>query len=135
MQKIFHAVLPGRPIVKKNTAKHYRGRCIYSDRFREWEACSLIFLSRVWKNKKPLEENLWASFIFFFKNHQGEADVSNLIEAPQDALTKAGVIKDDRFIQLVCGRKIFGEAPRTEIILWSLGDDEESRDAFWQTRL
>lgn len=53
--------------------------------------------------------NIHARYTFYFENHSGEADLSNLLEGPSDLLQDAGVIKNDRLIQSYDGsRKLFG---------------------------
>jgi Holliday junction resolvase RusA-like endonuclease len=89
---------------------------IYSAQFREWETRALVELRQTW-NGKTIDQPLEAVFRFYFKNRQAESDLSNVIEAPQDALTKAGVIIDDKIIQVIHATKIFGHEPRVEIEL------------------
>lgn len=112
---LFSAFIPGRPPSKKNTKKFFRGRVIYSKQFREWEKIALTIL----KPEKMIDEAINAKFTFHFKNRQAEADVSNLIEAPQDALQKANVISDDRLIHVVIGKKVFDGTEGTKIELFT----------------
>lgn len=121
---IFTCTIPGRPIVKKNTQRVIRrgGRtfAIYSTKYRSWEknaiaACNCAFNSNL---QSCLDMPLIADFKFYFKNRQGEPDVSNLVEGPADMLKKAGVIKDDSLFQIVKAQKFFNQEPRTEIELF-----------------
>ena len=115
-------ILPGRCIVKKNTKRFVgHGRVIYSPSFRIWNAQAILALRKQWRNKPPLDTPLEMTIRFYFENHQAEADVSNLIEGPQDALKEAGVIVDDKLIYALYAGKIFGEAARTEIELRGSG--------------
>jgi len=119
-EPIYQGQVSGRCPSKKNTKKVVRryGRTmvIYSAQFREWETRALVELRQTW-NGKTIDQPLEAVFRFYFKNRQAESDLSNVIEAPQDALTKAGVIIDDKIIQVIHATKIFGHEPRVEIEL------------------
>ena len=121
---VFSIEIPGRPISKKNTKKVVRrygvSRVIYSPQFREWEKQALIYLKHRAQIFSTIDYHLMAKFVFNFKDHRSEADVSNLIEAPQDALEKAGVIKNDRLIQMVHARKEFGKKESTLIELYRI---------------
>lgn len=110
---VFRCEIPGRPVSKKNTKKvvrrHGLSMVIYSPQFKVWEKTALLILKQfVNKGHQLLNCNLEAHFVFRFVNHRSEADVSNLIEAPQDALEKACIIQNDRLIQKVIARKEFG---------------------------
>jgi len=117
----FKFQIPGRCVVKKNSqrvvgfgkSKHV----IYSPKFIAWHKVAMLHLRQRWTDNDPINEFMKLTIRFYFANHQSEADVSNLIEGPQDALTKAGVIVDDKLIYEIHAMKIFGEEPRTEIEL------------------
>lgn len=119
---LFKASIPGRPIVKKNTARRVgRGRStrlIYSPKFVSWEKNAMAAILASFRGK-CIESTVRAKFIFHFANHQSEADLSNLLEGPQDALVKAGVLKDDVLICDLSAKKHFGQEPRVIIELWS----------------
>ena len=122
---LFICTIPGRAYVKKNTQRVVRGRrVIYSPNFLAWERGALATLRRAYRGL-PSEGNLEARFSFYFANRQAESDLSNLIEGPQDALQKAGVIANDKQIITLHARKFFGAEPRVEIELlgFSGGDD------------
>lgn len=116
--QIFNIVIPGRPIVKKNTQRIVgygkKRRAIYSPLYTAWERGALLIFKM--KDDLPfIDFNVMAEFSFYFENHSAEPDTSNLIEGPQDLLKKAGVISDDKIIKRVLAEKFFGETPRTEI--------------------
>jgi Holliday junction resolvase RusA-like endonuclease len=124
---VFSCEIPGRPISKKNTKKvvkrHGLSLVIYSPQFRQWERDALLILKRLAQGRELLTCKLEAHFVFKFVNHRSEADVSNLIEAPQDALEKACIIKNDRLIHVVRARKEFGFLQDSTVIeLYKLED-------------
>lgn len=120
-EPFFRVTIPGRPIVKKNTQRIVgfgkSKRAIYSKAFKAWERIAILECRRIWKYQEPVYEPIEAVYRFYFENKKSEADVSNLVEGPQDALKAAGVIHDDRIIQKVMAIKYFGEKPRVEIEL------------------
>lgn len=122
MTSCFQFMIPGRVPVKKNTQriirKHGHIRAIYSARFTEWNRVALFTLKQAWK-RDPIRVPCEMRITFYFKNRSGEADLSNLIEGPQDALTQAAVIVDDNLITMIRAQKIFStkEEPRVEIEL------------------
>ena len=70
-----------------------------------------------------------AGFVFYFSNHQHEADLSNLIEGPQDLLKELGFIVDDKLIYSLDGsKKVFSkdEPERVEITLTEIVPDQVS---------
>jgi len=119
---LFQATVDGRPIIKKNTARHYRGRVVYSPKYVQWSWKAIAEFQRVRRatELKTIDYYIAADVVFYLKNHQSEPDCSNLVEGSQDCLTKSFVIKDDKFIQVLHVRKVFGEEPRTEITLRTL---------------
>ena len=123
---MFECWIPGRPPSKKNTKKVVRryGRTtvIYSKQFREWEQNALVYLKQAAIGYEVIDCPLEIKLIFHFRNHKNEADVSNLVEAPQDALTKAGVITDDKIIQVVHAQKVFEGREGISIELYSIDE-------------
>jgi Holliday junction resolvase RusA-like endonuclease len=126
---IFQATIPGRPIVKKNTKKvtrrYGRVNVFYSPQFIEWERRALHELLKLSRGSQPIDFPLIAVFNFFLSNRQAEPDTSNLVEGPQDALTKAKIIIDDKIIYGLHATKDFDKKnPRTEIKLYRLDEIE-----------
>ncbi len=123
MAILFECTIPGKAYVKKNTMKIGKYGAYYSKEYTAWmKTASLYIIKPVadFDLIKSIDYYHQAEFRFYFKNHQGESDCSNIVEGVQDCLTKAGIIKDDKYIQVLHVKKIFGEEPRTEIILRSL---------------
>lgn len=62
--------------------------------------------------KEPFNFPVHVKYTFYFQNHVGEADLSNLFEGPSDLLQMTQVIKNDTLIHSYDGsRKLFGHAP------------------------
>lgn len=120
-QPLATLTLPGRPIVKKNTQRKYgqgkSSRVVYGDKYLEWRARAISAYHRQ-PSIALLAIPVVAVYRFYFKDHQGEADVSNLCEAPGDLLKELGVLKDDRLIMRIQAEKLFGHEPRTEVELF-----------------
>lgn len=85
--------------------------------FRNWEKTALIYLKQSFKGRETLDQPLYIKLDFYFPNRKA-GDLSNYIEGPNDALTTARVIKDDRLIQVIEARKHFYcENVGTKIVL------------------
>jgi Holliday junction resolvase RusA-like endonuclease len=132
--KLFACTIPGRPIVKKNTQRvvGLRGggrRVIYSANYTKWAnaACTAVERSRE-ANSSPIRQPIIGVFRFYFKNYASEPDVSNLIEGPQDILTKCRVIDDDKLFRRVVAEKFFGEEPRVEIEIYNFLELNKSKE-------
>lgn len=112
MNMVFSCEIKGRPFVKKNTKKFsFKSKSVYySKQFLAWEKDALVYIKQAmqkWENC-PIGYPCILELEFFFVNHQGEADVSNLIEGVQDALQKANVLVNDKFVYTVKASKEFG---------------------------
>lgn len=122
VKPIFECLILGRPIVKKNTQRVIgsgkRKRVIYSKKFLQWQSIANSTIQRGAGVALLINEPIEAHFKFYFKNRSAEADVSNLVEGPQDVLKKTGIIADDKLIMRVRAEKFFGSEPRTEIKLY-----------------
>lgn len=133
MSLLYSLTIPGRPIVKKNTQRTVgRGRAtrrISSPQFVEWESRAMAELLGQLKRKprEAITRECVAHFRFFFANRQSEADVSNLIEGPQDLLVKAGVLKDDRLIVCLSAWKYFGHEPCTQISIFDFEEINQTK--------
>lgn len=121
---LFKAVIPGRPIVKKNTqrvvgfgrSKH----AIYSPQFKLWERVAFDCCLKAGINLSTITAPIEAHYKFYLKNKQGEPDTSNLVEGISDVLQKTEIISDDKQIIKFTAEKIFGEEPRTEVWLFEM---------------
>lgn len=81
------------------------------------------------KLERPIEGPLWVMFRFHYPNTKSGkrwervVDLSNLIQGPEDALIKAGVIKDDKQIESYDGsRRVYG-SPSNRLDIYIMGYD------------
>lgn len=113
--------IPGRVISLKNSKRIVcRGRfpkVLKSERYEEWEAGAMAALKRSFKGHLvdyPCE--LHARF--YFANRQNEADLSNMVQGPEDVLQALGILANDRLIMREVTEKFFGHDPRVEIEIY-----------------
>jgi Holliday junction resolvase RusA-like endonuclease len=128
----FSAEIPGRPYVKKNTKRVFgsgaKKRVVYSPEFLRWQTMALFALKQTLAGQGSiLRGELHASYIFYFKNRSGEADVSNLIEGIQDCLQTASVIENDKQIMSLDAQKIFNGLEKTVVKLYSLNNPDAQK--------
>lgn len=129
---LFKLIIPGRVFVKKNTGKvvsrYFNGVKstvkTVSPQYSFWQGKAVRHILYARRELAcPIGFPINGKFVFYFKNHQAEADLSNLYEGPQDELQTYGIIKDDRLIHSHDGsRKVFDgeEQERVEIELSTL---------------
>ncbi len=101
MQLVYSVYIPGRAYVKKNSAKVYRGRMIYSPQYRAWKQIAQLHIkahSQLYTGQLPFTGRLRMQAVFYFENHSAEPDLSALYEGIQDELQAMGVIENDRQI-------------------------------------
>lgn len=123
--------ITGDPMTKKNKRPIFRnrrtgrvflgksGRLRSAETAAVWELKSaLLGWGRNAEIVFPIVEPVAVRFMFYRKTHR-RCDLSNLLELPQDALVKAGILQDDSLIESLDGsRKLYDpKNPRTEIII------------------
>jgi Holliday junction resolvase RusA-like endonuclease len=100
--------ITGQPVVLKNNKmiafnRKTGGRFIKSNaRVDAYERVALLQLRSQWKNKSPITVPVGIKLTFYGAWHrvsENIPDISNLYEAPQDLLQKAGVLLNDRQIE------------------------------------
>lgn len=126
MKLLFRTEIPGRVCIKKNSTRrvYAKGRLITlaSERYLDWQKMAVSFVERERVKARiatPIACKLFAKYYFHFKNRQAEPDTSNCVEGPQDVLTRAGVIVDDKQIWSFYAEKDFGLEPKTIIELYA----------------
>ena len=118
---LYETVIPLNPVTKKNSMQIIRNRgrprLIQSKKYRQYEKDALKIIKRP---KEPISSpvNLRA---VFYRQYKYRCDLSNLIEAAQDILVKAGVLEDDNFRVIKgldgCRIEFDKENPRTEVFI------------------
>lgn len=127
---IYSAVVYGNPATKKNSQqiltnkKTGRQFISQSNAYKRYERSAVLQLHKLSSaiNKKVQVKCL------FYRDSMRRVDLTNLLEAIDDILVKAGIIKDDDFKILVShdGSRVFVDRdnPRTEIFIYMEEDDE-----------
>lgn len=119
MTPLFEVTIPSRVGIKKNSKrmifKKGRPRVLSSVNYLNWEKHAAVFIRQAMQKFSglPIKDYCRAEFVFYFKNHHAEIDISNALQGPEDLLEKLGVIENDRLIQEVFARKVFGHEPKT----------------------
>lgn len=119
--KEFHFVIPFEPVTKKNSQQiiYVKGRAmiIPSKKYKDYEksATQALMFSTEYIDY-PVEVTC-----YFFMKTKRKCDLTNLLEAVDDVLVKAGILEDDNYTIIVShdGSRVFydKENPRTEIYI------------------
>ena len=122
---MLNITIPLNPIPKKNNTKIITNRAtgrpmvIQSDRYRQYEKDSAIFLRRH-SRREPIEEPVNLKCLFYRKDRR-PIDLVNLLEAIQDILVKYDILKDDnsKIVASTDGSRVLYDKdnPRTEIYI------------------
>ena len=103
-----------------------RPRVIQSKKYRQYEKDALMLIK---KPKEPISAPVNLRCVFY-RATKHRVDLSNLIEAAQDVLVKAGVIEDDcyKIIKSLDGCRVEfdKENPRTEIEIEEVIHDSQT---------
>lgn len=120
-QPVVTLTIPGRVISLKNSKRIVcRGRypkVLPSERYAKWAADSMAHLKRSFKGQLvdyPCEVHAR----FYFANRANEADLSNMIQGPEDILQTLGILKDDKLIMREVTEKFFGHEARVELEIY-----------------
>lgn len=117
--------LYGNPVIKKNSNPTRNGMRLPNKRYVPYENYNIFFLQH---NRKltlpqvPINQPVTIKFIFY-KDSRRRTDISNLYEAPQDVMVKAGIIQDDNCNIVVSHHsdsRVYYDSvhPRTEIYIY-----------------
>ena len=89
-----------------------------SKQYEEFEKEAVKQLLGLYGNIEPINEGINLKAIFY-REANYKSDLVNYIQALQDALVKAGIIKDDntRIVQSIDGSRVYTdkEQPRIEV--------------------
>lgn len=133
MTPLFKVEIPGRVGIKKNSKQIIKtsGRpfLISSKKFTAWERVASMHIyaklhSFYAQYRFPLKEPMELEAEFYFKNHSGEADLSNCLSGPEDVLQKCGIILNDKLIYEIKAKKIFDGTERSILKLFTLTKQE-----------
>lgn len=154
-QEWLHLTIPGRPWVKKNgqMIKRMKGaKCSYCyqptgrpfispsyDFEKKYQLPSIKFI-KSWmedNNHLIIDDYVWTIYRFYMPTLM-EPDLSNLLEAPQDSLTRAGFWTDDRLVKSVDRSRVLYDKdnPRTEVWVskYKPGDEDRALIALFQAK-
>ena len=120
-------VIPLQPISKKNSQQIFLNQktgkpfIAPSKKYKEYEAMAAWFIPR----NKYIDQPCNDKCLFFMKNRQ-KCDLTNMLEAIDDVMVRAGLLVDDNYtiIQSHDGSRIMHdkENPRTEVYIEYLKD-------------
>ena len=115
--------IPLPPITKKNSQQIMVNKTtgkpfvMPSKHYKDYEAMALWYIPRV---VKPIDFPVNIKCLFFMETRR-KCDLTNLLEAIDDVLVKAGFLADDNYtiIQSHDGSRVFYDKsnPRTEICI------------------
>lgn len=113
--------IPLPPVTKKNSQQILMNKATGktfvapSKKYREYEAQALLFVPR---RGKPIAEPVNVKCLFYMPTHR-RCDMTNLLEAVDDIMVKAGLLEDDNYTVIAAhdGSRVFydKDKPRTEI--------------------
>jgi len=112
----------GNPITKKNhpiLIGGTRPRMVPSAQYQKFEKEAL---KQIVAPTEPISEEVEVTCIYYMKDKR-RVDLTNLLEATDDILVKAGVLNDDNY-NIICSHdgsrvRIDRDNPRTEISIHS----------------
>lgn len=113
--------VPVAPITKKNSQRIVKignRPCIMpSEKYKEYESAALWFIP---KRGVPIDFPVTVSCVFYMPTRRA-CDLTNLLEAIDDIMVKAGLLKDDNYNIIAShdlSRVQYDKAnPRTEVII------------------
>lgn len=119
---ICEAIITGEPTTKKNSSRivkiHGHYAVIPSQKYKEFERTALRQLVT---SEEPINKAVEVKCLFF-RATKRRVDLTNLLEAIDDILVKAGVLEDDNCNIIVShdgSRVILGDKyPRTEVYIY-----------------
>lgn len=123
---MIHFTIPLPPVTKKNSQEiMVRGGKPFvmpSRKYREYEAQALWFVPR---RRNPITDAVNVKCLFYMQTRR-KCDLTNLLEAVDDIMVKAGLLADDNYTIIAAhdgSRVLFDkENPRTEIEIKLIGE-------------
>lgn len=108
MSVLISAELEGIPPTVNHLYRNYRNRRYKTASGREYQEHVTKILHRKWKNQPPVITPVELRIIFT-TNDRRKWDVDNRVKALQDCLSMAGIIKDDRQVEILHVERKYGE--------------------------
>lgn len=115
--------IPIKPRTKKNhgqiiTMKNGRQIMLPSKEYKEFEKEVVSFVERNFNDLRPIDKDINLC-CHFYKEKDFKADLTGYLQAIQDALVKAGLLKDDnhKIVRTTNGSEVFLDRnnPRIEV--------------------
>lgn len=115
-------LLMGNPTVKKNSNTTAKGMRLPNKLYAPYEEYNVALLSGLKEQGLTMTTPTVIKFLFYRQNHV-RCDISNLYEAPQDVMVKAGILPDDNCTIVLAhhshSRVLYDNLyPRTEIYFY-----------------
>ena len=128
MNEVLKFKIPLSPISKKNSQRilfnHKTGRPFISPskQYQEYEENAMVFIPAIRTIDYPCNIKC-----LFYLGTRRKCDLTNLLEAIDDILVKAGIIEDDNYTILAGhdGSRIFYDKnnPRTEVLISKMEEE------------
>jgi Holliday junction resolvase RusA-like endonuclease len=121
---LYTATIHGQPITKKNSQRivtiHNKPRIIPSKAYKDYEYAASVELGITQRLGYTINEPVNVQCTYYMGTKR-KADLTNLLEATDDVLVRAGILYDDNYgvIQSHDGSRVLidRENPRVEIVI------------------
>lgn len=126
MNVLFSLEIEGLPPTANHLYRNFRHWRYKTAAGRKYQEEVSRLMLGAWKNQLPYEEPVELR-ITFTTNSRRKWDVDNRVKALQDCLSMAGVLKDDRQVEILHVERKYGIKNTTYIEVLSVGADRTSR--------
>jgi Holliday junction resolvase RusA-like endonuclease len=125
---LFAIVLMGNPVIKKNGNPTRNGMRLPNKNYIPYAEINTPLLEKLKKENNIFIGHPVTIQFLFYKDSNRRTDISNLYEAPQDVIVKAGILKDDNSTIIKShhsdSRVLYDkEFPRTEMYFYKAAND------------
>ncbi|MBQ3347290.1 MAG: RusA family crossover junction endodeoxyribonuclease [Synergistaceae bacterium] len=114
MSELIKLELDGLPPTVNHLYRNYRGRRYKTTSGRKYQEHIAEQIRREWKGKPAYKEPVELRIIFT-TNDRRKWDIDNRVKALQDCLSLAGMIEDDRQINILYAERRQGDKTATQI--------------------
>ena len=126
MRVLLSLELEGLPPTVNHLYRNFRHWRYKTASGRKYQEEVSRHLHETWKKQPPYEEPVELR-ITFTVNSRRKWDIDNRVKALQDCLSMAGVLKDDRQVEILHVERKYGQKNATYIEVLSVGTDNTSR--------